>query len=78
MAEKIPHNYGFCKEPISLQVWSSKQNQQATGIAENTRHCNPVANNRDLPYRFAVSIHRENFPPDERYRFKYTLSLMMK
>ena len=77
MAEKVPHIYGFCKEPISLQAWSSKQ-QQTTGIAENTRHCNPVANNRDLPYRFAVSIHRENFPPDKMYFYEPAESLMMK
>lgn len=56
MAEKQPPVYSFCNEPIR---WHAVQQSVA-----NSRHSNPVVNNQDLPYRFAVSIQRENFPPD--------------
>ena len=57
MAEKLPRLFGFCKDPIEWQA--------PTPTVANTRDCNPVTNNQDLAYRFAISISRENFPPDK-------------
>lgn len=57
MAEKMPHIFGFCKDPIE---WHAPNLTNG-----NIRQCNPVINNQDLVYRFAVKIHRENFPPDK-------------
>ena len=61
MAEKLPHIYSFCNEPIE---WHSP----VQPLSDTTRLCHPVVNNQDLPYRFAVSIVRENFPPDKMYK----------
>jgi hypothetical protein len=58
MAEKLPHIFSFCKDPIE---WHANPSQSAANI----RQCNPVISNQDLTYRFAVNVHRENFPPDK-------------
>uniref|UniRef100_A0A0P6FFD1 Vacuolar protein sorting-associated protein 13D n=1 Tax=Daphnia magna TaxID=35525 RepID=A0A0P6FFD1_9CRUS len=57
MAEKLPHAFSFCKDPIE---WHAP-----TQTTANIRQCNPVISNQDLTYRFAVDIHRENFPPEK-------------
>ena len=59
MAEKMPHIFSFCNDPIE---WYAPSQTTA-----NVRQCNPVISNQDLTYRFAVNIHRENFPPDKMY-----------
>lgn len=59
MAEKMPHIFSFCKDPIEWHTPSL--------TAGNTRQCNPVISNLDSVYRFTVNIHRENFPPDKMY-----------
>jgi hypothetical protein len=58
MAEKLPHIFSFCKDPIEWHVHPSQ-------LTANIRQCNPVISNQDLTYRFAVKILRENFPPDK-------------
>lgn len=57
-AEKLPHTYTFCNEPIE---WQSIQQ-----AADSTRLCNSITNNKNLPYRFAVNVRRENFPHDKQ------------
>lgn len=57
MAEKQPPVYSFCHEPVR---WRSVQLSESS-----SRHSNPVVNDRDLAYRFAVRVQREPFPIDK-------------
>ena len=38
----------------------------AAAASATTRHCSPVTSTKDPPYRFALSVRRENFPPERR------------